>query len=92
MLQGLLAVIVLPALDAGLQAVVMQTSGGQAFNWSRTGGLAATAAFTAALMAVTAYVHRAAVDPSLIPSAQPPRPPGTTAAQAPATEPVDHGR
>jgi hypothetical protein len=39
-------------------------------------------------MSVAAYVHRLKLDVSAIPSAEPPRPPGVTERQAPATDPT----
>jgi hypothetical protein len=90
LLQGVAVTVVLPALDAALQALVQAlTTGGAGFSWGQVAGLAGTSALTAASMAVAAYVHRMVVDPSSIPSAPPPRPPGVTAAQGPATEPQD---
>ena len=87
-LQGLVAVVVVPALDAGLQVLVKALTAGGTFDWGQVLASAGVAALTAGLMAYSAYLHRAVVDPSPIPSAQPPRPPGVTAVQAPATEPT----
>jgi hypothetical protein len=87
-LQGIVATVLLPALDAFVQVVAQAlTNGGAGFNWGQVGGLALAAAMTAGTMAIAAYVHRTVVDPSQVPSALPPRPPGATAAEAPLTEP-----
>jgi len=89
LLQGVAVTVVLPALDAALQTVVQAvTTGGAGFNWGQVAALAGTSALTAASMAVASYVHRMVLDPSSVPSAQPPRPAGVSAAQAPATDPA----
>jgi hypothetical protein len=88
-LQGLVATILLPAVIAGLE--VVQTSlvnPAQTFDWRRVAGTAGFAAATAGMMALTAYLHRLKLDPSAVASAQPPRPPGVSEAQAPATAPA----
>lgn len=90
-LQGLMAVVILPALDAGLQAVVHAATDGGPIDWRRVAALAITAAVTAATMSIAAYLHRLKLDPSAIPSAQPPRPPGTPASTAPATDATPQG-
>lgn len=91
LLQGAAVTIVIPAADAAWQVIqraALDRMAGQPFDWGQVGNSAAGAAVTAALMAVAAWLHRAKVDPSRIPSAEPPRPPGTTEIQAPATAPV----
>lgn len=88
MLQGMVAVVLVPAADAAIQVLVKALTSGGEFSWSQVLASAGIAALTAGLMAYTAYLHRAVIDPSPIPSAQPPRPPGVTAVQAPATEPT----
>lgn len=87
-LQGILAVVVLPALVAAVEVVqraVVDASGGRALDWTDIRTTALHAAGTAALMAFFAYLHRAKLDPSAIPSAQPPTPPATPPQMAPAT-------
>lgn len=91
-LQGLLAVVILPACDAVLQVVMKVIVAGEPIDWRRTAALAAASAMTAAVMSIAAYLHRLKVDPSSIPSAQPPRPPGTPVGAAPATDPPPTGR
>jgi hypothetical protein len=89
LLQGIAVTVVLPAIDAALQVFVQAlTAGGAGFNWGQVAGLAGMSALTAASMAVASYVHRMVLDPSSVPSAQPPRPAGVTASQAPATDPA----
>lgn len=88
-LQGVIAVVVVPALVAGGTVVHdAVAAGGGSPGWPQTLEKAWTAALTAGVMAVLAYLHRYRLDPSAMPSAQPPRPPGATAEQAPATAPV----
>jgi hypothetical protein len=88
-LQGLVAVVLLPALDAALQTVMVEVTHSQGrFDWGRVTGLAVASALTAVTMSVAAYVHRLKLDVSAIPSAEPPRPPGVTERQAPATDPT----
>lgn len=77
-LQGLVVTVLSAAGDAAIQvgrAALEDAAGGRAVDWRQVAITAAYAAGTAALMAVTAYVHRTRVDPSPIPSAQPPVPP-----------------
>lgn len=86
-LQGLVVVVLFPALDAGIQVARAAVEGklsGQTVDWTDVRTRALSAAAVAALMAITAYVHRAKVDPSSIPSAQPPAPP--VGATPPATD------
>lgn len=89
LLQGVVAVVLVPALVAGLPVLVQAvTDGGGGFDWSRALDTAWKTGLAAAVMSVTAYLHRSKVDPSVVPSAQPPRPPGTSEVQAPATAPA----
>ena len=84
-LQGLVAVVLFPALDAGVQVVraaVEGTLSGRTVDWGDVRTRALMAAGTAALMAITAYVHRAKVDASAIPSALPPELPAGAPTQA----------
>ncbi len=77
-LQGIGAVILVPASDAGVQVVQHELLGmfrGQPFDVRRTAITAGVAAASAALMAYEAYIHRTKVDPSPAPSAAPPAPP-----------------
>ena len=86
-LQGVAAVVLIPAADAALQVLIDALTHGGPFDWGRTATLAGISALTAATMALAAYLHRTVVDPSPVPSAEPPRPPGVSPAQAPATTP-----
>lgn len=84
-LQGLAVTILFPALDAGVQvarAAVQGHLSGQAVDWGDVRTRALMAGATAALMAITAYVHRAKVDPSPVPSALPPQLPAGVAKTA----------
>jgi hypothetical protein len=77
-LQGLAVTVLGAAGDAAIQAVhagLQQAAGGQSVDWTQVRTTALYAAGTAALMAIAAYIHRAKLDPSPIPSAQPPAPP-----------------
>lgn len=81
-LQGLVVAVLFPALDAGVQVVRAAAQGaldGQSVDWGDVRTRALMAAATGALMAIAAYVHRAKVDPSSIPSALPPAPPAPPA-------------
>jgi hypothetical protein len=82
-LQGIATAALGAAGDSVLQAIQLAQHGGR-FEWRAVAGTAAGAASTAAVMAVLAYIHRAKIDPSAIPSAQPPAPP---VGNAPATTP-----
>lgn len=88
LLQGVVVVVLVPALVAGLPVLVEAvTAGGEGMDWAEALDTAWKAGLTAAVMSVLAYLHRSKVDPSAVPSAQPPRPPGTSEVQAPATAP-----
>lgn len=76
-LQGLAVTAAAAAGDAVVQVVqqaVADAAAGGGFDWREVATTAAYAAGTAALMAVTAYLHRYRVDPSGVPSAVPPAP------------------
>lgn len=81
-LQGIVTAALGAAGDAILQAL---RDTGHPFDWRQVANTALGAAGTAAVMAVLAYIHRAGIDPSPIPSAQPPAPP---VGAAPATTPA----
>jgi len=77
-LQTLGAVVVIPAGTAGLQYVQMAMAGaatGDGFDWSAVGHSALWSAGVGAVISVLAYLHRMKLDPSWIPSAEPPTPP-----------------
>lgn len=80
-LQGIVTAALGAAGDAVLQAL---RDTGHPFDWRQVGSTALYAAGTAGVMAILAYLHRAGIDPSRIPSAQPPAPP---TGSAPATTP-----
>jgi hypothetical protein len=81
-LQGIVAAALTAAGDVVLQAIQKSFFEHTSLNWSSVLKSAAAVAATTALMAVLAYLHRTVVDPSAIPSGQPPAPP---TGSAPAT-------
>jgi hypothetical protein len=84
-LQGIVAAALTAAGDVVLQAIQKSFFEHTPLNWSSVAKSAAAVAGTTALMAVLAYLHRSLVDPTPIPSAQPPAPP--PGVQPPATTP-----
>lgn len=81
-LQGIAVTAVAAAGDAVVQVVqqaIADAATGHGFDWREVAATAAYTAGTAALMAVTAYLHRYRVDPSGLPSATPPEPTPTPA-------------
>lgn len=84
-LQGIAATALGAAGDVVLQAVQKSWFDHAHLDWKQVGHTAAYTAGTSALMAILAYLHRAKLDPSAIPSAQPPAPP---VGSAPATTPA----
>ena len=77
-LQTVALVVIAPAVDAAVQVVQLSVADamtGKAFDWTQVGDTALNAAWVGASMSVLAYIHRRFVDPSAIPSAQPPEPP-----------------
>jgi hypothetical protein len=74
-LQGIVASALTAGGDVVLQAVQKSWFDHQALNWGQVGRTALYTAGTTALMAVLAYLHRAKLDPTSIPSAVPPAPP-----------------
>lgn len=82
LLQGVVVTVAAAAGDAALQvgrAAIEDAAAGRSLDWREVATTAAYAAGTAALMAVTAYVHRYRVDPTSVPSATPPAPTPTPA-------------
>lgn len=74
-LQAFVATMLLPAGDAALQVVqrsLVDSAAGKPFDWRQVAMTAAYSAGTGVVMAWLAYLHRAKVDPSAIPSALPP--------------------
>jgi hypothetical protein len=84
-LQGIVASALTAAGDVVLQAVQKSWFDHSPLDWKQVGQTALYTAGTTALMALLAYLHRAKLDPSAIPSAQPPKPP---TGDAPATTAV----
>lgn len=82
--------IVVGLTDVAYQVLdyFLSSATGQVVNWHEVWTWAGRAAVLAVVMPVLAYLHRTKLDPSSVPSAQPPRPPGVTAVQAPATDPT----
>lgn len=77
-MQTVALVVIAPAVDAAVQAVHIALADGAAgagWDWQSIGRTAASAAVMGASMSVLAYLHRRVLDPSAIPSAQPPAPP-----------------
>lgn len=79
---------VLGVVEQVAERVLTDAVSGAAIDWSEVwlwtrGGLLA-----AVVMPILAYLHRRKLDPSAVPSAEPPRPPGVTRVQAPATNPT----
>lgn len=79
---------VLNVAEQVLDRLLSDTVSGVEIDWSEVwlwtrGGLVA-----AVIMPIIAYLHRKKLDPSGFPSAEPPRPPGVTGVQAPATTPT----
>jgi hypothetical protein len=90
-LQGMAVAVLSAAGDAVLQVLqraVAEGATSHRFDWHQVATTATYAAGTAALMAVVAYLHRLKVDPSPMPSAEPPAPPPSPPAP-PATEPME---
>lgn len=85
-LQGILAVVVLPATTAGLDVVrqAILDGGIRGVDWAATQDRALTVAGATVVMAISAYLHRLKLDPTRLPSAQPPLPPGVVPTAAPA--------
>ncbi|HZN72449.1 MAG TPA: hypothetical protein VFC00_12330 [Micromonosporaceae bacterium] len=84
-LQGIAVAVLAAAGDAAIQVVqraLVDAAVGQPMDWTQVRTTAAYAAGTAALMAIAAYLHRKKLDPSPIPSAQPPAPPALRPAEA----------
>lgn len=73
-LQGFVAIILVPALDAALQVFVSAMTSGAGFDLQRTAVAAGVSAMTVSIVALSAYVHRMKIDGSSIPSATPPVP------------------
>jgi|SRR5262252_1502270 len=77
-LQTVALVVIAPAVDAAIQVVNLAMADavtGKGFDWTQVGHTALNAAWVGASLSVMAYIHRRFVDPSSIPSAQPPEPP-----------------
>lgn len=73
--QGIVAAAVAAGGDVVLQAVQDARFNHAPLQWTEVLHTAEYAAGTAALMAILAYIHRAKLDPSSVPSAPPPAPP-----------------
>lgn len=89
-MQGVGAVVLAAAGDAVLQVLqkaLVQGATTHRFDWAEVGVTSLYTGGTAAVMALLAYLHRTRVDPSPIPSAQPPAPPAGVPATAVAMAP-----
>lgn len=85
-LQTLALVVVAPAVDAVVQVIqiaVVDAASGKGFEWTQVGETALNAAWVGVSLSVLAYIHRRFVDPSRIPSGQPPEPPPATGGPVP---------
>lgn len=79
-LQTVGAVVVIPAGDAALQVVklaLIDAAAGKQFDWASVATSAKWSAGVGVVISVLAYVHRLKLDPSPVPSAEPPAPPAT---------------
>lgn len=77
-LQTLALVVVAPAADAVLQVVqlaIADAAAGKGFEWTQVAQTAKYAAMLGVTMSVLSYLHRRVLDPSPVPSAEPPTPP-----------------
>lgn len=77
-IQGLIVTVLGAAGDAVIQVMqraLVEGTKTHHMDWTEVRTTAAYAAGTAAAMALAAYIHRAKVDPSALPSAPPPTPP-----------------
>lgn len=91
LLQGIVAVVLVPVGDAVvqvLQAALADAVVSHRFDWRQVGMSALVAAGTAATMAIAAYLHRLKLDPSGLPSATPPPAPVTAATPASTDPPL----
>jgi hypothetical protein len=86
-LQGIVTAALGAASDVILQGIQTSWFDHAPLDWHEVWRTAYRAAGTAAVMAVLAYFHRAKIDPTGIPSAQPPAPPPGAATNPPATTP-----
>lgn len=73
-LQGAVAAGLTAGGDVLLQVIMDDALNGRPVDWGQTGTRAAWTAGAAVLMAILAYLHRTRVDPTSVPSAQPPAP------------------
>lgn len=77
-LQTVALVVIAPAVDAAVQVfnlAVVDAVAGKGFDWDQVAQTAVSAAWVGASLSVLAYMHRRFVDPSRVPSAEPPTPP-----------------
>lgn len=71
-LQGAVATVLASVGDAVLQSIQGQLAAGGGIDWAQVAHTAEATGSTALLIAVLAYLHRTVVDPSALPSGQPP--------------------
>ena len=77
-LQAITATVLLPAADAAGQVIQLafaNAAAGKGFDWDQVMLTAKYSAGVGVTMAVLSYLHRRVLDPSPIPSAEPPTPP-----------------
>lgn len=80
-LQTVALVVLAPAADAVLQVAqlaIADAAAGNGFEWTEVVETAKYAAMMGASMSLLSYLHRRVLDPSAIPSAEPPAPPRAT--------------
>lgn len=83
--QTMIAVVVIPAGDAALQVIKLalaDAATGQGFDWGRVGESAMWSAGVGVTISVIAYWHRLKLDPSRLPSLEPPTPPSASRGMA----------
>lgn len=76
-LQTIALTVVAPAADAAIQVAqraLVDSMVGHPFDWHEVGRTALYAAGSGVAMAILAYIHRTKLDPSPLPSAEPPAP------------------
>src|SRR5690349_7533330 len=84
-LQGIVLTALSAAGDVVLQAVQKSMFEHMPLNWTQVGETALYAFLSSVGLAILAYLHRAVLDPTNVPSAQPPAPP--PGVKPPATSP-----
>lgn len=79
--QALIAVVVVPGTIAAGEVLRLALTDKTGFEWGVVGENMLIAFAVGAVMSVTAYLHRLKLDPSRLPSLEPPKPPAEPTAQ-----------